>query len=149
MAREFNPDLFGQIERPQQMESLQQDTLKRKIRELESQTHQLTQRVDKLTLALEQKTVQLNHAFKNLEANSKAALQEISKNQCSLAQKLTERRVADAKMQELVDRHNHLVHNFEMRMNNLQKVTSEQEMKILTYQSTIDEILREIRGVRR
>jgi chromosome segregation ATPase len=147
MPREFNPDLFEATAKPP-MDHLQHDTHRKKIRELESQVHSLTQRVDKLTLALEQKTVQLSHALKSLEGHSKSALQEIVRNQSSMNQKLTERKVADAKLQELMDRHNQIVHGFEMRMTHMQKLSAEQEMKILSYQATIDEVLREIRTLR-
>lgn len=148
MGREFNPDVFTSGQKPQ-LETLQQDSQRRKIRDLEIQVHTLTQRVDQLMLALEQKSTQHQHAIRNLEGNSKSAIQEIARNQTVMAQKAAERRLLDAKTEELLDRHNQVVQNFELRMNNLQKVTSEQEVKLMAYQATIDEILREIRNARR
>lgn len=150
MAREFNPDLFGAPNRPPaQNETFQLDAQKRKIRELEAMVHTLAQKVDKLTLTIEQKTVQLQHALRSLETNSKSAVQELAKNQSSLVQKVTERRMADAKMQELIDRHNQLVHSFEVRMNSMQKLTNEQEIKLMSYQANMEELLREVRNMKR
>ena len=157
MSREFNPDIFGSNNGELNLQNKIQnevsasgvEALKRKVREQDSALLKLTQRVDKLTMALEQKTVQHQHGLRNLEAQSKAATQELSKKLHSLVAKFTERRVSDAKTQELIDRHNQMVQNFELRMTNMTKLTSDMEMKLMGYQANMNEIVREIRHLKR
>lgn len=157
MAREFNPSLFGDQEIPEKtsassdvgMSPTGVEALKKKLREHESEILRLRQRVDKLTLNLEQRNVQYQQALRSLESQSKAATQELARKLQSMVAKFTEQRVSDAKTQKLIDRHNSLVQNFETRMGNMQKVTSEQELKLMGYQSTLDEIIREIRQLKR
>jgi chromosome segregation ATPase len=146
MAREFNPEIFGESARSTAPTGGHDvEPLKRKVRDLELQVQTLTQKIERMTMAFEQKAMQTQNAQKTFEGHVKQALQELSQGHSVLSGRITERKVADTKIQELVDRHNQLVHNFELRMTNLQKVSAEQEMKLMTYQSTIDEILREIR----
>lgn len=166
MPRELNPELFGTRQKPSSaaahggpvsQESLpnmnlssahQYDTpeaLKRKIRDLENQVQVLQQKVEKMTLNFEQRLAMTQSTQKSIELSLKSSLQEMAHNQANTLSKLNERRAADAKIQEMVDRHNLLVQNFEIRMSNMHKVSTEQEMKLMTYQATIDEILREIK----
>lgn len=119
---------------------------RRKIRDLENQVAVLSQRLEKVTAMYEQRVTQIAQAQKAFEQQTRERFEEMSTSHASAVSKLTERRVADVKIQEMIDRHNQLVLNFETRMNQIHKVASEQEMKIMTYQATIDEILREIRN---
>lgn len=122
---------------------------RRKIRDLENQVAVLSQKVEKLSSVLDQRFTTLSQTEKAFEQQVKERFEEMSASQAAAVSKLTERRVADVKIQEMIDRHNQLVLNFETRMNQIHKVASEQEMKVMTYQATIDEILREIRNSRR
>lgn len=177
MPRELNPDLFGMRRMtatvglpstggmqggamqpgaempslsprpPEQVETT--EAFRRKIRDLENQIQVLTQRMEKMAQHVEQRLTHSQNSQKSLEMSIKNSFQEVAKNQATTTSKMTERRVSDAKIQDMVDRHNQLVLNFEQRMQAAQKVTSEQEMKLMTYQATIDEILREIRNFKR
>lgn len=122
---------------------------RRKIRDLENQVAVLTQKVEKLSSILDQRFTQLSQSQKAFETQIKERFEEMGASQAAALSKMNERRVADVKIQEMIDRHNQMVLNFETRMNHIHKVASEQEMKIMTYQATIDEILREIRNARR
>lgn len=175
MPRELNPDLFGMrkmtatvgigpsssqvgtsgtIDMPSLSPKPPGDietteAFRRKIRELENQIQVLNQRMEKMAAHIEQKMQHHQNSQKSLEMSIKNSFQEVAKNQAATTSKMTQSRVSDAKIQDMVDRHNQLVLGFEQRMIAAQKVTSEQEMKLMTYQSTIDEILREIRNFRR
>lgn len=121
------------------------DNLKKKVRELENQVESLHHKMEKMALNFEQKLTQVQSLSKNIDSNMKSSLTEIHQQQAQMSSKINERRVTDNKIQDLVERHNQLVQNFEVRLLNMHKVSSEQEMKIMTYQATIDEILREIK----
>ncbi|MEK6555805.1 MAG: hypothetical protein AABZ31_11220 [Bdellovibrionota bacterium] len=172
MPRELNPELFGTRQKPAtplqpqgyqapemhagatSLPSLTMspshmyetpEAVKRKIRDLENQVQVLQQKIEKLSASFDQRMTQTQSTQKSIEMSLKSSLQEMAQNQANTISKMNERRVADAKIQEMVDRHNSLVQNFEIRMAAMHKVSSEQEMKLMTYQATIDEILREIR----
>lgn len=153
MSRQFNPDLFKPENVPSQDVTgaalSQIEGMKRRMRELELQNHQLLQKIDKMALFYEQKISQITAQQKTSESNIRQNLAELAKNQTAVSQRLTERKAVDLKMQELIDRHNLLVQNFESKMTHVQKVTKEQELKLLTYQTTLNEILREIRSLQK
>lgn len=152
MPRQFNPDLFESPsnlkEEPSSFALGQIETLKRRIRDLEQQNRQMQQKIDKLCLHFESKLSGANAQHKTFESGIKQSLDNLEKTQTSLHHKLMERKVVDTKMNELIDRHNQLVQNFETRMSQTQKVTKDQEMKLATYQSTLNEILREIKNLK-
>ncbi len=57
--------------------------------------------------------------------------------------------MSDAKIQELVDRHNQLVQSFEVRITQMQKVMAEQEMQLMTSRSELKEAQRELARMKR
>lgn len=156
MARTLNPQIFGQqaVAQPSgqpQMQILDSspNLHARKMRELEVQNETLNQKIEKWVQILDGKIQKIQNSQKNLNDQFKMSTDNVAQQNAIILSKMNERRTADAKVQELVDRHNQLVHNFELRLSQLQKVTNEQEMKLMAYQSTYDEILREIRNLKR
>jgi hypothetical protein len=91
---------------------------------------------------------QLTQSQKNIVDQIKSVTDGFNRQMANLHSKINERRSSDVKTQELFERHNQLVVNFEARLNQIQKLSTEQEMKLMTYQATYDEILREIRNLR-
>jgi peptidoglycan hydrolase CwlO-like protein len=156
MARTLNPQIFGQqaVVQPTGQPQMQimdssPNLNARKMRELEVQNETLNQKIEKWVQILDGKIQKIQNSQKNLNDQFKMSTDNVAQQNAIILSKMNERRTADAKVQELVDRHNQLVHNFELRLNQLQKVTNEQEMKLMAYQSTYDEILREIRNLKR
>ncbi len=148
MSRSLNPQLFGHHEAPivkVDGAGIQQ----RKVSEIESQIEIVNQKLDRWAQLMEQKIQQLNTSQKALGEQMKNMAENFSKQTANLSSKLNERRMMDSKTQEMIDRHNQIVNTFEMRFQHLQKVTTEQEIKLMTYHSTYDEVLREIRGLKR
>lgn len=74
-------------------------------------------------------------------------MEEIQNNQkqenqgkfAQIAAKVNERKVSDSKVQELIDRHNTVIRNFENRLLSLQRVVSEQEMALHNAQAALEE----------
>jgi uncharacterized phage infection (PIP) family protein YhgE len=148
MSRSLNPQLFGHIDTPivkVEGSALQQ----RKVSEIEAQIEAVNQKVDRWAQMMEQKLQQLNTSQKALSEQLKSMHENFSKQTAAMSSKINERRLIDAKTQEMFDRHNQLVNSFEVRFQHILKVTTEQEIKLMTYQSTYDEVLREIRGLKR
>ncbi len=147
MSRTLNPQLFGPVETPIvkiEGAAIQQ----RKVSEIESQIENVNQKLDRWAHIMEQKIQQLHTAQKTILGQMKQMSENFSGQIAGMHTKLSERRQVDAKTQEMIDRHNQLVNTFESRFQHLQKVTTEQEIKLMTYQSTYDEVLREIRGLK-
>lgn len=150
MSRSLNPHLFGPIETPVvkvEGAGLSQAHFK-KIRDVEAQIEILNQKIEKWVQILESKIQNLHSAQKNLGEQMKQMGEHFAQQQAILHSKINERRTADVKTQEMLDRHNQLVHNFESRVSQIQKVATEQEMKLMSYQATYDEVLREIRSLK-
>ena len=153
MPRELNPDVFGNVRPPAWNENSEtaqafeasSDSLKKRVRELESAVESLQQKIQQMNSAFEQRLQHHSSVQKNFETHVKMQFQEQAQNQAHVFSKMNERKASDAKIQEMIDRHNSLVQSFEVRLAAAQKINSEQEMKIRTYQSTLDEILREVK----
>ena len=150
MARTLNPQLFGSTSAPTASANtdLIGQVAVRKVRDVEIQVETLDQKIEKWVQILDSKIQKLQAGQKSLADQMKMMSDHFTQQTSTLHNRLNERRAADAKVQELVDRHNQLVHNFELRLSQLQKLSSEQEMKLMTYQATYDEVLREIRGLK-
>jgi hypothetical protein len=148
MSRSLNPQLLGTIDTP--LVKVEGTTLQqnKKVRDIEVQIEMVNQKLDRWAQAIEQKFQQMSAAQKALSEQIKQVAEHSAKQNAAMHTKLNERRVADAKTQELFDRHNTLVNTFEARINHIQRVANEQEMKVMGYQSTYDEVLREIRNLK-
>lgn len=139
MQREINPQLFQQ---PQNNNSSTAQTpssklvpqrIENDLKELAAQVHQLRMQNQLLERKVEQMTMQY---------------QDLSTKYAIVASKTNERKVADSKIQDLIDRHNTLIMNFENRMTHMSRIMSEQEMKLYNATATVEDARREIARLR-
>lgn len=152
MARTINPHLFGQYDSTQvatQQESAQSVSLQKKMRELEGQIENLQQKMVGWLQVQEQKFQLLSQTQKSTSEQLSKLSEQFTQHQVIIQNKLNERRTSESRSQDLLDRHQQVVQNFEVRLNQLQKVAKDQEVKLMSYQASYDEILREIRSLRR
>jgi len=84
-----------------------------------------------------------------LDEKSQLKFAEIAEKLGSLVGKVTERKVSEQKIEEMLSRHNQTVQNFELRLQQLQKVFSEQELKLVGYQSALRDALTELDRLKR
>ena len=84
-----------------------------------------------------------------LDEKSQMKFAEIAQKLASLTSKVTERKVSDGKIEDLLNRHNQTVENFELRLQQMQKVINEQEMQLMSYKSALTEAKREMEKLRR
>ncbi len=153
MARTINPQLFGPVENPaaavKNEVALHAQVHPKRLREIEIQFEGLNQKIDKLALSFEQKVQQLYGNQKVINEQVKKLSEAFTQQQVVFQTKMNERRTAENRSQELIDRHQIVVSQLELRAQQLQKVAAEQAIKIKAYQATYDEILREIRDLKR
>ena len=146
MSRTLNPQLFGPTESP----VIKVDTsgiAQKKLRDIENQVEVLQQKLDRMTQVHEAKFQHLVSLQKNLESQMRHIAETFSKQNAQIVSRISEKRGADVKVQDLIDRHQQLVTNFEHRLGQIHKVTKDQEVKILAYKATYDEVLKEIRNI--
>jgi hypothetical protein len=151
MARSLNPQLFGPANTPTQapIPAEVQAASNKKIRDIENQVEVVQQKVDRLVQLQEAKFQHLMTMQRNMESQIRQVAETFSKQNAQIISKITEKKGAEVKIQDLIERHQQLVNNFETKLSQVQKVANEQEMKIMSYQATYDEVLREIRSLRR
>jgi hypothetical protein len=66
-----------------------------------------------------------------------------------LAGRLKERAMNEAKVEALMERHNQIIQNFEVRLNQAQKIIENQSLNIVKQQDVIDESRRQIERLKK
>lgn len=169
MSRELNPEFFPEARRsalPSQesknkiesppvaaedfrLLASQVEMLKRRYKESEARLETTNTRLNDLINGSKVRFERLLGNLQRMDEMAKTAIQDLNQKQSQLASRINERRVGDAKIQELVDRHNQLVQSFEVRITQMQKVMAEQEMQLMTSRSELKEAQRELARMKR
>jgi len=166
MQREINPHLFGTEEKGEapssdlefpgnDQNSAINLTL---IRGLERQVLELRNQVKMLEAKLAEaqnqiaeiskvQTLRLDRAAQampKIEQYQFKSVQDLSEKYAVLSGKINERRVAENKIEELIDRHNQLVQNFDLRLKQLHKVQADKDLQFLKSVAVLEEARAEI-----
>lgn len=169
MSRELNPELFPELVRSEprspmpsvQVEAAnlktedwrllvgQFELLKRKFKEYEARLETTNTRLTDFVNATKAKYERLAGMTQRLEEMAKSSLQDLAAKQSQLMSRVNERKLSDNKVEELVDRHNQLVQNFELRLAQMQKVLGEQEMQLMASRAELKEAQREFARMKR
>lgn len=120
------------------------DTLRRRMKEYEAKLENINSRSTEMMTATKTRIERIASATHRLEDFAKLSFQEVNSKYASIASRVSERKVHDTKVEELVDRHAQVLSQFEVRLNQLQKVIGEQEMQLMNSRSALQEALREI-----
>lgn len=161
--RELNPNLFENAPRPEWTESqtpkavVPAETVsERQVLELARQVKMLEKIVMEQRAFMDEqnkmqtaRTERMAQQIKNLDAVQTGSLKELNERLGSVMNKLSERRAVDAKMEDMVDRHNHIVQSFELKLKVLQKVLSERESQILKAMAQLEDARAEILRMKR
>lgn len=91
----------------------------------------------------------VSQALTRLEGAGAQQFQELNSKYSTIASKVNERKVQDVKIQEMIDRHNHIVRSFENRLTHMQRVISEQEIQLHSAQAALEEARHELLKPRR
>ena len=76
-------------------------------------------------------------------------ISDINEKVAALSGKQNSSKINEAKIEQLVDRHNQTLQNFEVKMNQMQKIMSEQQMQIINYKSLLDQSHKELARLKR
>lgn len=133
------------------------------MRVLEAQVLQMKAMMAQFDRRLEQMSAQINETNREnqsrldrygqqllrLEDGIQRLTTDTSNRLASLAGRVNERKVSDSKLQDLIDRHNLLVRNFENRLTSLQKLASDQEQALLSAFAALEDARADLARMKR
>lgn len=167
MQKELNLDLFNEQTRNLDMVSFQPlnmqgenepeflnndkkiSELKKANHELQESMHQMKTQFAEYIKAAHLKMEKLTSQIQRLEQNHNGLAHEANQKITQLIHKVSERRIVDSKIEEMVDRHNNLLKTYEVRLNHLQRLISEKESQQLQTQAALNEAKMEIARLKR
>lgn len=162
-ARELNPSLFAEtssrakvIEGSTHLQAPQAIHSDQKLHELKAQISVLSEHVGKLTQGHTELAKSSQHKFEKvqqvlvkLENNDQYIVNEAAQKFARMNDRFAERKSVDAKIQEMMDRHNSILKSFEMRLAQMQRILMEKESQLLTTQAALNETKMEIARLKR
>ena len=133
------------------------------MRVLEAQVLQIKAVLSQFDRRLEQMAAQINETNRDnqsrldrygqqllrLEDGIQRLTTDTSNRLASLAGRVNERKVSDSKLQDLIDRHNLLVRNFENRLSSLQKLAGDQEQALLSAFAALEDARADLARLKR
>ena len=154
MARELNRELFGQrageapgaaqnVDQQRQL-SLHVEALSKKLKEFDARLETTHIKMEDMTKQNKQRFERVQGHFQSQAEMVKNGFMDIHHKVAQVISRVNERKVADGVVKEMVDRHTSLVQSFEVRLNQLQRVISEQEMQLMNARAELKEALREL-----
>ena len=165
MARELNRELFGaraaretetgptaapantiQYARVDDVRVLHLhiENLTKRMKEFESRVETMHTKVDDMAKQNKQRFERVQGHFQNQSEMVKNGFHEFNSKIAQVVSRVNERKVNDGIIKEMVDRHTSLVQSFEVRLNQLTRVISEQEMQLMNARSELKEALQEL-----
>lgn len=124
-------------------------TLKVALIQMEKRTDTIASKMEDLARTVHGRLERFSQAIVRLEENQSQQQQENVAKFAHLVGKVNERKISDNKVQELMDRHNNIIRNFENRLLSLQRLVSEQEMALHNSQAALEEARSEIVRLKR
>lgn len=161
MTRELNRDLFpsevkkdsskasGEGEGFVSKEDLsvlkfQIESLWHKVKDLEPKVEKTQTRVQELTSSSKLRFERVQSHFQRQGELVQGQFSDMHAKVAQLLSKVNESRLAESRIQEMVDRHQQVVQSFEARLQQLKKVVTEQELQLSASRSELKEALKEI-----
>lgn len=123
--------------------------LKRKITDHDSKLEVFNSKIQELVGGLKIRFERLISGQQRLDEQVRLSVHDLATKYAQLAGKLNEKKNSDSKIQDLIDRHTQLVHGFETRLLQLQKIISEQELQLMTSRAELKEAQKELMKLKR
>jgi len=136
---------------PNELKTLEHQiaTLKLALAQSEKRSDSFATKLDELTRMVHGRLERFSNAIVRIEEIQAQGQQETTGKLAQIVAKVNERKVSDNKVQELIDRHNTIIRNFENRLHSLQRLVSEQEMALHNAQAALEESRAELAKLRR
>lgn len=119
------------------------------LMQMEKKTEMVHSQLQELARNTNSRLERFAAAIMRFEENIGQSHQESTMKFAQITAKVNERKVTDNKVHELIDRHNHIIRNFENRLLALQRLVSEQELALHNSQAALEEARSEIARLKR
>lgn len=169
MSRELNRDIFGDmnaaikpnaekkkstIEAPVSAEDMklfgfQVESMSRKLKDLESKFEVLASKCDELTSSTKLKFERVQAHFQRQGESMTSNFRETNSKVATIATKLNERKLHEINIKEMVERHQQVVQAFELRLQQMQKVITEQEYQLMNSRAELKDALKELAKIKK
>ena len=145
MERELNPQLFN-LSHQQSLppQTSVEVAFNREFKQLRDRLLQLEDRLTEFMKTMNLKSERMPVKIKSLESRWEGFLEDFQKKYSILMGKVSERTQMTAKIQELIDSHMHLMQTMESKVNQMQKMIDEQQMRIFRASADLEEARKEI-----
>ena len=168
MSRELNRELFGEplsaATRPNfrssaetapasvedlKIVSFQVDTLNKKLKEFEAKLEMLGSRWDEFSGSSKLRFERIQGHFQRQGETIQSSFRDVHTKVATIASKMNERKMSDIAIKEMVERHQQVVQTFEAKLQQLQKLMSEQEFQLMNSRSELKDALKELAKLKR
>lgn len=171
MSRELNRELFGEpAQKPVAPRSapprpstemaaattedlnvvgFQIQSVVRKLKEFESKLELITSKSDELSAMSKLRFERIQGHFQRQAEGFQATVRDIHSKIATVASRINERKMSDATIADMVERHQQLVQTFEVRLQQLQKVMSEQELQLVSSRAELRAAMKELERLKR
>lgn len=161
MARELNRELFANrnyVEadatpgaappavRPEEMRALtlHVESLSKRMKDFESRVETMHTKVEDMVTQNKQRFERVQGHFQRQTEMLQSAMGDVHNKIAQVVSRLNERRLSEGVVKEMVDRHSQVVQTFETRLQQFQKVMSDQELQLMHARSELKEALHEL-----
>jgi chromosome segregation ATPase len=174
MARELNRELFanrmgadaqGTNQNPAQGQNAPQthyakaedirqlylhvESVSKRLKEFETALTQIRTKQDSGSEQSKMRFERVQGHFQRQTEMVQTSFSDIHQKIAQVVSRLNERRLSENVVKEMVDRHSQAVQAFEVRLQQVQKVISEQEMQLMNARSELREALQELAKLKR
>lgn len=123
--------------------------IKAVLQQYERRLDQLSARQNEISRDSQSRLDRFEQQLIRLEDGISRLTTDTSQRLASLAGRVNERKVTDSKVQELMDRHNLMLRNFENRLSSMQKLASDQEQALLSAFAALEDARAELSRLKR
>ncbi|NCN40086.1 hypothetical protein GW916_02445 [bacterium] len=129
--------------------SYQIETLWKKVKEMDPRLERTQTRVQELSSSCKLRFERVQSHLQRQAEGTQGQFGDMHAKVAQLLSKVNETRLAENRIQEIVDRHQQVVRSFEARLTQLKKLVSEQELQLSASRAELKDALKEISRLKR
>ena len=116
------------------------EALNKRLKEFESRLETMTAKVDDVMKQTKVRFERVQGHFQRQNEILKNGFNDSNNKIAQVASRVNERRVEENVVKEMIERHTQVVQGFEVRLQQLQRLISEQEMQLMSARSELKEM---------
>lgn len=128
---------------------LHMESISKRLKEFETRVEQITTKYENGADQNKQRFERVQGHFSRQTEMIQASFSDIHTKIAQVVSRLNERRLSENVVKEMVDRHSQAVQTFEVRLQQVQKVISEQELQLMNARSELKSALQELEKLKR